>query len=231
MSRLLLVRGALAVLLILILLLILIWSLQRKLIYFPDRAVPTLAPGASAVTLETDDGLRLGAWLILPSEGTRDRKLSVLVAHGNAGDREGRMPLAEALAGLGQPIIYFGESLGAAVMTALAVRHPPAGLVLRSPFASLSAAANVHYPWLPAGALLRDRFPVATEIAKVSAPTVIIYGTDDDVVPPAQSAEVAAAAANPLRTVVIPGANHNDPAMQNGPELRAAVHTLLDHLT
>jgi pimeloyl-ACP methyl ester carboxylesterase len=33
-----------------------------------------------------------------------------------------------------QRLIYFGESLGAAVATRLAVEQPPGGLVLRSPF-------------------------------------------------------------------------------------------------
>lgn len=30
-------------------------------------------------------------------------------------------------------LLYYGESLGAAVVTELATEHPPAGLVLRSP--------------------------------------------------------------------------------------------------
>jgi alpha-beta hydrolase superfamily lysophospholipase len=43
-------------------------------------------------------------------------------------------------------LIYFGESLGAAVVTELAIEHPPAGLVLRSPFSDLAAVGQVHYP-------------------------------------------------------------------------------------
>ncbi|MEU4691526.1 alpha/beta fold hydrolase [Actinoplanes sp. NPDC023714] len=260
-------RGFLAVLMVLILIVLLIWSLQRRLIYFPDRSTPALASGASAVTLRTDDGLRLSAWLI-PPMGTEDRRLSVLVAHGNAGDREGRMPLGRALASLGltvllldyrgyggnpggpserglaldadaardhldtlgQPVVYFGESLGAAVVTALAVRRPPAALVLRSPFRSLAAAGKVHYPLLPVGPLLRDRYPVETQIAQVRVPTLIVWGTADTVVPGEQSAAVAAAAGGPVRTLAIAGAGHNDRAMLDGPELIAAVRALLDDL-
>ena len=36
-------------------------------------------------------------------------------------------------------LLYFGESLGAAVVTELATEHPPAGLVLRSPFVDLAS--------------------------------------------------------------------------------------------
>ena len=56
-------------------------------------------------------------------------------------------------------LVYFGESLGAAVVTELAIEHPPAGLVLRSPFQDLAAVAGEHYPFVPARLLLRDRFP------------------------------------------------------------------------
>src|SRR5439155_19458943 len=37
----------------------------------------------------------------------------------------------------GDRLLYYGESLGAAVVTELATAHPPAGLVLRSPFVDL----------------------------------------------------------------------------------------------
>ena len=70
---------------------------------------------------------------------------------------------AAALTDLGYPpqrTVYFGESLGSAVVAALQVRHPPAGIVLRSPFTELADVGAHHYPWLPVRALLRDRFPV-----------------------------------------------------------------------
>ncbi len=57
-------------------------------------------------------------------------------------------------------LIYYGESLGAGVVVGLAAEHPPAGLVLRSPFTSLADVGRVHYPFLPVGALLRDRYSV-----------------------------------------------------------------------
>ena len=58
-------------------------------------------------------------------------------------------------------LLYYGESLGAAVVVELATEHPPAGLVLRWPFVDLAAAGHVHYPFLPVRTLLRDRFPLA----------------------------------------------------------------------
>ncbi|WP_433789062.1 alpha/beta hydrolase [Actinoplanes sp. CA-252034] len=135
------------------------------------------------------------------------------------------------LAGSGRPIVYYGESLGAAVATALAVRHPPAGLLLRSPFIDLPAAGRTHYPLLPTGLLLRDRFPVRSLISQVDAPTAIVYGTGDQVVPPEQSRAVADAAANLTHLAVVDGADHNDRVLLDGRQLIAAVQALLSEGT
>jgi fermentation-respiration switch protein FrsA (DUF1100 family) len=52
-------------------------------------------------------------------------------------------------------ILYYGESLGAAVVVELATEHPPAGLVLRSPFVDLAAVGQIHFSFLPVRMLLR----------------------------------------------------------------------------
>jgi fermentation-respiration switch protein FrsA (DUF1100 family) len=120
-------------------------------------------------------------------------------------------------------LVYFGESLGAAVVTELATTHPPGALVLRSPFTDLAALGRLHYPFLPVDALLRDRFPVVDQIRKVNVPTTVVYGAEDSIVPPVQSRAVADAAAGPTTIVEIKGVDHNDPALLNGPELIDAV--------
>jgi fermentation-respiration switch protein FrsA (DUF1100 family) len=260
-------RPALAVLLGLVILMTLLWLAQRRLIYFPDgRRVPPAAdavPGGRDVTLETSDGLRLGAWLV-PARGP-DRGLTVLVANGNAGNRADRAPLAAALSGAGfavllfdyrgyagnpghpteeglgrdaraayrhlvdvaavppDRVIYFGESLGSAVVVGLATEHPPAALVLRSPFVDLASVGAAHYPFLPVRALLRDRYPLAAQVARVAVPTGVVFGTADSIVPPSQSRQVASRAAGPVVLVAVDGADHNDRTLLDGPELIGAV--------
>jgi fermentation-respiration switch protein FrsA (DUF1100 family) len=125
-------------------------------------------------------------------------------------------------------LLYFGESLGAAVVTELATEHPPAGLVLRSPFVDLASVAGVHYPFLPARALLRDRYPVAEQIARIDVPTTVVYGSADSIVPPGQSRAVADAAARLHRLVEVPGADHNDAALLDGHALIEAVLELVE---
>ena len=120
-------------------------------------------------------------------------------------------------------LVYFGESLGAGVVTELAVEHPPAGLVLRSPFTDLAAVGRVHYPFLPVRWLLRDRYPVAEHVARVKVPTTVVYGERDSIVPPSQSRAVADAAARLHRVVEVPGADHNDAALLDGEAVIEAI--------
>jgi fermentation-respiration switch protein FrsA (DUF1100 family) len=127
-------------------------------------------------------------------------------------------------------LIYFGESLGAAVVTELATEHPPAGLVLRSPFTDLAAVGRRHYPFLPVRLLLRDRYPVVEQIASVDVPTAVVYGTRDSIVPPDQSQAVARAAAGPTQVVAVEGADHNDRELFDGSALIDAVVAMADSI-
>ena len=104
-------------------------------------------------------------------------------------------------------LVYFGESLGSAVAVELAVEHPPAALVLRSPFSSMADIGGVHYPVLPVRMLLRDRYATIDRIAHVRAPLLVIAGDADRIVPIAQSRRVHDAARSPKSFIVIEGAD------------------------
>jgi fermentation-respiration switch protein FrsA (DUF1100 family) len=127
-------------------------------------------------------------------------------------------------------LLYFGESLGGAVVTELASEHPPAGLVLRSPFVDLASVGRHHYPYLPVGLLLRDRYPLVEHLERVHVPVVVVYGSGDTIVPADQSRAVARAAPGPVRTVEVAGADHNDLALLSGDRLVAAVARLADEV-
>lgn len=127
-------------------------------------------------------------------------------------------------------LLYFGESLGAAVVTELASTVPPAGLVLRSPFVDLASVGQLHYPFLPVRTLLRDRFPLAEQLASVPAPVTVVYGSADSVVPAEQSRTVARAAPRLHAAVEIVDADHNDPALVSGKRLLDAVVSLAERV-
>jgi fermentation-respiration switch protein FrsA (DUF1100 family) len=125
-------------------------------------------------------------------------------------------------------LVYFGESLGAAVAVTLASEHPPAALVLRSPFTSLGDVGRVHYPWLPVGLLLRDRFASIDRIGRVQAPVLVIAGDRDAIVPVGQSRWLYEAAPDPKALVVLPGADHNDLELLAGEEMIRAIVRFLE---
>ena len=126
-----------------------------------------------------------------------------------------------------EKIVYFGESLGAAVAVGLAVETPPAALILRSPFTSLPDVGAVHYPWLPVRWLLTDRYPSIDRISSVHVPVMVIAGDRDDIVPESLSRRLHEAANEPKRYLVVPGAGHNDPTLIDGPQMIAEIQGFL----
>ena len=204
--------------------------------------LPASAPGAPAVLVASGNGGSRESRAPL-ARALAERGLSVLLFDyrgygGNPGSpteqglaldvRAARRFLLDDAGAPADRLLYLGESLGAAVVTELATEHPPAGLVLRSPFEDLASVGSVHYPLLPVRALLRDRYPVAEQLAEVDVPTTVVYGTADSVVPPAQSRRVADAAARLHRLVAVRGADHNDLVLAAGDAVVRAVVELAD---
>ena len=124
-------------------------------------------------------------------------------------------------------VVYFGESLGAAVALRLATERPPAALVLRSPFASLAEVGQLHYPLVPVSLLLRDRYDSAALAGRLAAPLLVVAGGRDRIVPASHSRRLFAAAPQPKRLVVLDGADHNDHDLLAGPRLLAEVRGFL----
>ncbi len=104
----------------------LLWTFQRRLIYFPAGNVPpieSLLSGWVETTVTTSDGERLGVWYAEPA--TADAPI-VIVFNGNAGTRAGRAPLGEALARSGYGVVLFdyrgyGDSTGSPSEAGLAL--------------------------------------------------------------------------------------------------------------
>lgn len=109
-------------------------------------------------------------------------------------------------------MVIWGESLGTGLAIRLAAEEPRAmaAVILESPYTSLLALARLHYPLLPSGLLLRDRYDSLSRIPAVQAPVLIVQGARDMLVPPAMGREIAAAARAPVELWEAPGAGHND---------------------
>jgi hypothetical protein len=139
--------------------------------------------------------------------------------------RDARAGLA-ALRAEGVPpsrTVFWGESLGTGIAVRLAAEQPEAvaAIILESPYTSLLDLARRHYPILPAGLLLRDRYDSLSRIAAVRAPVLILQGGRDTLVPPAMGRALADAA---VRAEVweAPDAGHNEIGAAGGVEAAAA---------
>ena len=132
-----------------------------------------------------------------------------------------------------EEIILFGESLGVGVVTGLATDVDPAGLILRSPFTSLADVGQATFRILPVRLLIRDEYPVVEHLQDNSAPVVVIFSDDDEIIPSEQSREVTQAALDSgveVTEVEVPQAGHNDLDLAAGTDVIESVSSLADSL-
>jgi uncharacterized protein len=92
----------------------------------------------------------------------------------------------------------------------LAAQREVAGLVLEAPFTSVAEVAQYHYSFVPASALVRDRFDSLTIIGKVRAPVLVLHGDRDRVVPVRFGRALFDAASEPKEGWFVSGAGHED---------------------
>jgi uncharacterized protein len=105
-------------------------------------------------------------------------------------------------------IVPLGESLGSGIAIALAARHKIGALVLDSPYSSIVDVAAATYWFVPVRALLRDPFRNDLLIGSVEAPTLMVHGTKDAVVPIRFGEKLFALANQPKEFWRVEGAAH-----------------------
>lgn len=107
------------------------------------------------------------------------------------------------------PEFMLGWSLGSGVATYLASQRPSQGLVLVSPYTSISDVARHQYPLIAFPWMVRNPFPAEEWARKVDAPVLIIHGTDDAVIPISLGKEEATRFSHTPRFVEIQGGGHS----------------------
>jgi pimeloyl-ACP methyl ester carboxylesterase len=120
--------------------------------------------------------------------------------------------LRAAHAQFGAPLLVIGESLGAGVAAAAAGRAPELvdGLMLITPWDSLQHVAAHHYPWLPTGWLLRDRYDSVANLARFDRPVMVVVAGRDDIVPPRFGQALYDGLRGQKMLRLLPGSGHND---------------------
>ena len=110
--------------------------------------------------------------------------------------------------------IVVGESLGTGVAAQGAARRPDKvrGMILITPFESMTAAAAHHYPWLPVRLLLLDRFDSAAALKTFSCPVALIVADNDETTPPDGARRLFSALAGPRQVWEAKSSGHNEAA-------------------
>ena len=111
-------------------------------------------------------------------------------------------------------IIYFGRSLGGAVASHLAVKHPPKALILESTFTSAPDMAARLFPIFPMRWLTRFSYSNINNIKNIHCPVLIVHSSEDDIIPFELGRALFAAANEPKQFLEIHG-DHNEGFIQS----------------
>ncbi|HSI17286.1 MAG TPA: alpha/beta fold hydrolase [Sphingomonas sp.] len=104
-------------------------------------------------------------------------------------------------------IVIIGYSLGAGVAAQLALEHRPRALILIAGYTGIADVTRQHYPWIPAGWLVTERFRTIDKLPRIACPVLLLHGRNDDTIPASNS--VALAQVRPdAKLELVAGAGH-----------------------
>jgi fermentation-respiration switch protein FrsA (DUF1100 family) len=129
----------------------------------------------------------------------------------------------------GRRVVYYGESLGAAVCTEVALRARPDALHLDCPFASVDLLVKDNSQLAIPGSFLTGlEYDNLSKIGRVGAPLQIFHGDADEYVRPAHGIALFDAASPPKELWLVPGAGHDTERIQRHPEYAARLTAFVD---
>jgi len=105
--------------------------------------------------------------------------------------------------------IVFGRSLGSGAAVHVAAERPVAGVILATPYDSLTEVARYHYPWLPVGLLLKHRFDSIGRAPRIQAPLLSLGAGRDEIIPLERAKALFDAWGGPKHWVALEDAGHN----------------------
>ncbi|KAF1724867.1 alpha/beta hydrolase [Pseudoxanthomonas japonensis] len=188
-------------------------AVLRGWVVNPGRQDAVLYFGGNAEAVEANRDV-FAQWL--PS------RTVYLVAHRGYGASDGEPSeaalLADALAVYDDiarrhpdgDVAVIGRSLGSGVATHVASERPVRHLVLVTPFDSLAAVAQSHYPVFPVRLLLKDRYDSAARLPGYGGNLLVLRAGRDTVVPPAHTDRLLASFKGRARVVDFPRAGHDN---------------------
>jgi uncharacterized protein len=129
---------------------------------------------------------------------------------------------------LPERVIAMGRSLGTGVAVHLAANRKVRGVILVTPYDSITEIARRHYPYLPVGMLIRHPFDSISRVDKIDAPLLCLAAAEDLVIPPNHARRLHDAWRGPKTWREVPDAGHD--SISGDPEYWAAIGAFLKDL-
>ena len=124
-------------------------------------------------------------------------------------------------------IVIYGESLGTGVATHLSQNRNFAGVILETPFTSMTDAAQKFYPYIPVRFLLKDKFENKKKVKNIISPILIMHGEKDQIVPFSMGKKIFEIANKPKYSYFT---KYDDHMMEYDENLIQALNSFLDSL-
>jgi fermentation-respiration switch protein FrsA (DUF1100 family) len=107
-----------------------------------------------------------------------------------------------------ESIIAFGESLGSAVSSDLALKHKIKGIIIEEGFPSVKAVAMHYFPFIP-NFIYKSKFDSMEKLKAAKMPKLFFHSIDDEIIPYGMGQRLFDAAAEPKEFIELKG-GHND---------------------
>jgi len=183
----------------------------------------TEAPSANVIVFHGNAGMAVQRAYFIPILRAAFPGSSIhILEYPGYGDREGSPSESsmveaavegiESLEKSRLPLYLVGESIGTGVASLAAGKKPDGirGLLLITPFDSLVSVAKIHYPVLPVGLIMTDKFESAKALAGLEIPMFTLIAEDDRTIPAQLGEKLYDGYEGPKGKVVVPAAGHND---------------------
>ncbi len=113
-------------------------------------------------------------------------------------------------------IVAMGRSLGTGVAVYLASRRPLRGVVLVSPYDSITEVAKERYPYAPVSLLIKHPFDSLSRAPLIKAPLLALVAAEDRTVTPEHSMRLVERWGGPAKVKIFEGADHGSIVSSEG---------------
>ena len=112
----------------------------------------------------------------------------------------------------GKKVFVAGESLGTGIACHLAGKYPEqiSSILLVTPFPELADIGRHHFPLIPIGLLLRDRYDNKSNLATYAGPVAFVIAARDEIVPSSLGQRLHDEYTGPKKLFTQPLSGHND---------------------